>query len=75
VNLTLLLDVAADGFGDRTVIGVPGTSYTAQDVRAHSFGGARLLAGASALVYLDVNGPVFPMALFAAARAGCHWCR
>jgi acyl-CoA synthetase (AMP-forming)/AMP-acid ligase II len=37
-----------------------------------SFGGARLLrdADASALIYLDVNGPGFSVALFAAARAG-----
>jgi acyl-CoA synthetase (AMP-forming)/AMP-acid ligase II len=72
LNLTLLLDMAADGFGDRVVVGARGASYTADDVRSLSFGGARLLAagGASAVLYLDVNGPCFPVALFAAARAG-----
>jgi acyl-CoA synthetase (AMP-forming)/AMP-acid ligase II len=72
MHLTLLLEMAADGFGNRVVVGVRGASYTAEDVRSLSIGGARLLteSGASALLYLDVNGPCLPMALFAAARAG-----
>jgi acyl-CoA synthetase (AMP-forming)/AMP-acid ligase II len=72
VNLTLLLDMAADGFGDRVVVGVGDKSYKAEQVRSLSRGGAWVLAeaGASALLYLDVNGPCFLVALFAAARAG-----
>jgi acyl-CoA synthetase (AMP-forming)/AMP-acid ligase II len=72
LNLTLLLDMAADGFGDRIVVGVRGESYRASDIQSLSFGGSQLLAAgaASALLYLDVNGPCFPAALFAAARAG-----
>jgi acyl-CoA synthetase (AMP-forming)/AMP-acid ligase II len=72
VNLALLLDLAADGFGDRPVVGVRADSYTAEDVRSLTYGAARLLAEAraTALLYLDVNGPGFPVALFAAARAG-----
>lgn len=72
MNLSLLLDMAADGFGDRVVVGGLGQSYTAAQLRLLSLGGARALveARASSLIYLDVNGPCFPVALFAAAGAG-----
>lgn len=72
MNLSLLLDMASDGFGGRTVVGRRSTGYTARRLRELSVGGAAIVrtAGADALVYLDVNGPCFPAALFAAARAG-----
>ena len=71
VRLTLLLDMAADGFGDRSW---PGAGPTGSPPRAarRSHSGAALSASAAPtrLVYLDVNGPAFPVAMFAAARAG-----
>jgi acyl-CoA synthetase (AMP-forming)/AMP-acid ligase II len=72
MNLTLLLEMAADGFGDRAIIGRRATAYTAEQLRGLSHGGARdiLDSGADAVVYLGVNGPAFPVALFSAARAG-----
>jgi acyl-CoA synthetase (AMP-forming)/AMP-acid ligase II len=72
VRLTLLLDMAADGFGDRVLAGRRSDGITAAQLSARSHSGARLLRerGAEAVVYLDVNGPAFPVALFAAARAG-----
>jgi acyl-CoA synthetase (AMP-forming)/AMP-acid ligase II len=72
VRLTLLLDMAADGFGHRVVAGRRSGGITAAQLAARSHSGARLVRdrGAEALVYLDVNGPAFPVALFAAARAG-----
>jgi acyl-CoA synthetase (AMP-forming)/AMP-acid ligase II len=72
VNLSLLLDMAVDAFGDRSILGRKGETYTATDVSAVSgAAAARLKArGTTALVYLDVNGPCFTIALFAAARAG-----
>jgi acyl-CoA synthetase (AMP-forming)/AMP-acid ligase II len=72
VNINLLLDMAAEGFGDRILVGRKTTGLTGARIRQLSIGGARLIrsAGADGVVYLGVNGPVFPVALFAAARAG-----
>jgi acyl-CoA synthetase (AMP-forming)/AMP-acid ligase II len=72
MNLGLLLDMAADGFGERVVVGTRAGGLTAADLRARSLAGAAAIraAGADAVVYLAVNGPAFPVALFAAARAG-----
>ena len=72
MNISLLLDMAADGFGDRVLLGRRTAGLTAARLRALSIGGARLIrsAGADSVVYLGVNGPAFPVALFAAARAG-----
>jgi acyl-CoA synthetase (AMP-forming)/AMP-acid ligase II len=72
VRLTLLLDMAADGFGDRVLAGRRSGGMTAAELARRSHAGAALIRqhGADALVYLDVNGPAFPVALFAAARAG-----
>ncbi|MFK4100311.1 class I adenylate-forming enzyme family protein [Streptomyces sp. NPDC019531] len=72
MNVTMLLDMAADGFGDRTVIGRAEDGLSPERLRELAVGGARAVreAGADAIVYLAVNGPAFPVALFAAARAG-----
>jgi acyl-CoA synthetase (AMP-forming)/AMP-acid ligase II len=72
VRLTLLLDMAADGFGDRVLVGRRSGGITAAELARRSHSGAALVRerAADALVYLDVNGPAFPVALFAAARAG-----
>src|SRR3954468_14004198 len=72
MNLSMLLDMAADGYGDRLMVGRRGDGHSAEELRHLAIGGAALLRerGADALVYLDVNGPCFPAALFAAARAG-----
>ena len=72
MNLGMLLDMAADGFGDRVVIGPRDGGFTATQLRAMALAGAESVAaaGADAIVYLAVNGPAFPVALFAAAYAG-----
>ena len=72
MNLSMLLDMAAEGYGDRLLLGRRESGHSAEDLRRLAIGGAALLRerGATALVYLDVNGPTFPAALFAAARAG-----
>ena len=72
MRLTLLLDMAADGFGDRVLAGRRAGGITAAELARRSHSGAALVRerAADALVYLDVNGPAFPVALFAAARAG-----
>jgi acyl-CoA synthetase (AMP-forming)/AMP-acid ligase II len=72
MNLSLLLDMAADGLPDRVLVGRRADGLTGSDLRGRSIGGARALAqaNASALVYLGVNGAAFPVSLFSAARAG-----
>src|SRR3954469_8920549 len=70
MNLGLLLDMAADGFGDRVLVGRRDGGLTAAQLRGMAAGGAQAIGDADAIVYLAVNGPAFPAALFAAARAG-----
>jgi len=72
MNLTMLLDMAVDGFGDRVVIGRRDGGITAAQLNDMSLAGAAAIreSGADAVVYLAVNGPAFPVAMFAAARAG-----
>jgi acyl-CoA synthetase (AMP-forming)/AMP-acid ligase II len=72
MNVTMLLDMAADGFGDRIVVGSRDGGLTASRLRALAGGAARRVreSGAEAVVYLAVNGPAFPVAIFAAACAG-----
>lgn len=72
MNLTMLLDMAVDGFGDRVVIGSKDGGITARALRDMSIRGADLIrrSNADAVVYLAVNGPAFPVAMFSASRAG-----
>ncbi|MFF7882233.1 class I adenylate-forming enzyme family protein [Streptomyces sp. NPDC020794] len=68
----MLLDMAADGFADRTLVGTRDDGLTAQDLRHAVHTGADLVArsGATSVIHLAANGPAFPVALFVAARAG-----
>ena len=72
MHLTMLLDMAADGFGDRPVVGTSAEAITATGLRERAWSGARVLREreASALIYLATNGTPFPVAMFAAAYAG-----
>ncbi|WP_329551224.1 ANL family adenylate-forming protein [Streptomyces sp. NBC_00696] len=72
MNVSMILDMAADGFGDRVVIGPARDGLTPVRLRELAAGGARLVraAHADAIVYLATNGPAFAVAQFAAARAG-----
>jgi len=72
MHLTMLLDMAAEGFGDRQVVGSTAAGMTAHELRGRALAGARLLerGGADALVYVATNGPAYPVAMFAAAYAG-----
>src|ERR1700733_2125984 len=64
--------MAADGFGDRSVIGRHDRFYTARQLLDVTISGAAAIraVGDRSVVYLDVNGVGFTIALFAAARAG-----
>jgi acyl-CoA synthetase (AMP-forming)/AMP-acid ligase II len=72
MNISLLLDMAADGFGDRVIVGRREAGLTATQLLERSYRGAAAIreAEADAVLYFAVNGPAFPVALFAAARAG-----
>ena len=72
MNISMLLDMAADGMGGRVIIGGGSQAITLSGLQERAAGAARLVtsSGASALVYLGVNGPALPVALFGAARAG-----
>ncbi len=72
MNVSILLDMVVDGLGDRPLLGRRERTYTAPEVAALCDSAANLLTerDVKALVYLDVNGPCFTIALFAAARAG-----
>lgn len=72
MHLTMLLDMACDGFGDRVVVGRVSDGLTPADLRRRARAGAALLRShqAEALLYVAVNGPAYPVAMFAAAFAG-----
>ena len=72
MNLGMLLDMAAEGFGDRVVVGRRADGLTAARLRDLARGAAAAVveAGADAIVYLAINGPALQVALFAAAQAG-----
>jgi acyl-CoA synthetase (AMP-forming)/AMP-acid ligase II len=72
MDIALLLDMAAEGYGGRCLVGRRADGLTARELQALSVNGASAIsaAGATALLYLDVTGPAFAAALFAAARAG-----
>jgi acyl-CoA synthetase (AMP-forming)/AMP-acid ligase II len=72
MHLTMLLDMAAEGFAERTIVGTADAPVTAAELRQRALRGARLLRDreATALGYVAPNGPAFPVALFAAAYAG-----
>ncbi|GAA2401748.1 fatty acid--CoA ligase family protein [Actinomadura vinacea] len=72
MNLAMILDMVADGMADRVLVGDREDGLTGAGLRARATaGGAHVAAtGADRLVYLGGNGPVFPVALFAAALAG-----
>jgi acyl-CoA synthetase (AMP-forming)/AMP-acid ligase II len=72
VNLALVLDMAADGYGDRAAFGSrqDGLSYVRLRALAAAAGVWAEKDGASTLALAGPTGPAVPVALFGAARAG-----
>jgi acyl-CoA synthetase (AMP-forming)/AMP-acid ligase II len=72
VDLDLVLDMVRDSDPDRTVITVGASSLSAAELheRAGALAQVLLTEGADALVHVAGNSFAFPVALFAAARAG-----
>jgi long-chain acyl-CoA synthetase len=67
-----LVDEAAARFPTRAVLTVGGAIRSLAELPDLARGGARVLTGIGGrhVVYLAVSGPAFPLAMFAAARAG-----
>jgi acyl-CoA synthetase (AMP-forming)/AMP-acid ligase II len=75
VNLAVLLEMAADGHGDRVAVGSREGGLTFADVYRMAGRSATRLreTDAASLAVLATNGPVVPVALFAAAWAGMSY--
>ena len=72
MNIAMLLDMAADAFGDRTAVVCGEQSLTFAELREKAQRAANHFqqAGASYVALLDTNGPVLQVAIFGAAYAG-----
>jgi fatty-acyl-CoA synthase len=72
VNITTLLEMAADGFGDRIAIGSRDGGITYAELQARAQRTAALLTSrkAPSLVAVDINSEAVPIGLFAAGYAG-----
>ncbi|TAM12171.1 MAG: long-chain fatty acid--CoA ligase [Nevskiaceae bacterium] len=72
MNISTLLDMAAEAFGERTAVvcGDVRLDYATLRQRAWALAAHVRASGAQALSLLDVSSPAFPVAVFAAAYAG-----
>src|ERR1700730_2947192 len=75
MNLAMILDMAADGLGDRVAVGSRGGGLTYAELRQAARAGAHALTGGghATLALAEPSGPVVPVALFAAAWAGASY--
>lgn len=69
----ILLEMAAGSFPGRPVLGERGAPLTAEalDHRVRRAAGWLALQETRHVVFMGLNGPLFPILLFASARAGC----
>lgn len=72
MNISMLLDMAAEAFGDRTAVVCGEDSLTFAEVKVAALRAAKRFrdSGAGYVALLDVNSPVLPIAVFGAAYAG-----
>jgi acyl-CoA synthetase (AMP-forming)/AMP-acid ligase II len=73
MSIAMLLDMASGAYGDRVAIGSRhGEGLTYEDVARRAAGGASLIraTGAERVAFVGLNGPTFPVLLFASAMAG-----
>lgn len=72
MNISLALEMAAEGMGERTAIGSGqiGVSYRALHFRARKLAGFLRSKGVSRVGYHGLNSEAFPLLLFASALAG-----
>jgi long-chain acyl-CoA synthetase len=72
LNISTILDMAAEAFGERTALVCGGQRLSYAELRAAAWRAARRIADANVkyVGLLDVNSPAAPIALFGAAYAG-----
>jgi acyl-CoA synthetase (AMP-forming)/AMP-acid ligase II len=72
MNTALLLDMAADAAPDRLALGRRADGLTFDAARRRARGGAAWLAaqGGDNIVFIGLNGPALPVAIFAAGLLG-----
>ena len=71
MNITMLLDMSAEAFGDRVAISYEGEQLSFADLKSRALGAAQFVRerGAAHLALLDVNSPATAIAAFGAAHA------
>ncbi len=72
MNISTILDMAAEAFGDRIGVVSGGERLTYAELREKAYRAAAHFraSGAKYVAFLDVNGPAAPVAIFGAAYAG-----
>lgn len=73
MGIAMLLDMAQGMYGDRIAVGSRnGGGLTYDDLTRTAAGGASLIrdSGADRVAFVGLNGPTFPVLLFASAMAG-----
>jgi acyl-CoA synthetase (AMP-forming)/AMP-acid ligase II len=72
LGIELLLDIASSTAPERVVLGRRTDGLSLERLAALAAGGALVVrdSGAQTVVFLGSNGPAFPVAVFASARAG-----
>ncbi len=72
MNILMLLEMAADGFGERVAVGPLEGGLTYHDLRVRVGAGAAAIAeaGVERVAFVDIASEAFPLALYAAAWAG-----
>jgi acyl-CoA synthetase (AMP-forming)/AMP-acid ligase II len=72
VNLTVLLDMVADGMRDRILVGDLEGGMSAEELRRRAQVGAKVVGefDVDSILFLSENGSAFPVALFAASYGG-----
>jgi acyl-CoA synthetase (AMP-forming)/AMP-acid ligase II len=72
MSISVLLDMAASGFGERTAVSSPTESISFAELRRRALGGASVVANRSPrhVAFVGRNGPAYVQAMFAAALAG-----
>ena len=75
MNVALLLDMVADGIGDRVAVGSRDDGIRYDTLRTFAAAAkARVQEkGATTVAVVEPNGPLVPVALFAAAWTGCSY--
>ena len=75
MNVALLLDMVADGLGGRVAVGSRGDGLSYDTLRSYAASAKTRVQekGATTVAVVEPNGPVVPVALFAAAWTGCSY--